>query len=58
MEDIVKEFNEFHQGRAVAAYDVCDQDFDVIQAIASFDYDPPDSAFQRGYLRELINTGV
>ena len=58
MEDIAKEFNEFHQGRAVAAYDVCDQDFDVIQAIASFDYDPPDSAFQRGYLRELIKTGV
>lgn len=58
MEDIVKEFNEFHQGRAVAAYDVCDPDFDVIQAIASFDYDPPDSAFQRGYLRELIKTGV
>jgi len=58
MEDIVKDFNEFHQGRAIAAYDVCEQDFDVMQAIASFDYDPPDSAFQRGYLRELIKTGV
>ena len=58
MEDTVKEFNEFHHGRAVAAYDVCDQDFDVMQAIASFDCDPPDSAFQRGYLRELIKTGV
>jgi len=54
----VKDFNEFHHGSAVAAYDVCDQDFDVIQAIASFDYDPPDSTFQRGYLRELIKAGV
>ena len=57
MEDIVKEFNEFHQGRAVAAYDVCDPDFDVIQAIASFDYDPPDSPRQRGYLYQLKRTG-
>ena len=48
---------DFYKGKAVAETDVGLSDFDVDQAIASFDYDPPDTAFQRGYLHGLLKSG-
>lgn len=48
---------EYHKGREVAENDVNSPYFDVDKAIASFDFDPPDSNFQRGYLRGLIKSG-
>ena len=45
----------YHRGREVAENQANEPYFDVDVAISSFDYDPPDSAFQRGYLRGLIN---
>ena len=49
--------NEHHRGRRSAECDVNEPDFDVDQAILSFDNDPPDNAFQRGYLRGLLKCG-
>jgi hypothetical protein len=49
--------NEHHRGRRSAERDVNEPDFDVDQAILSFDNDPPDNAFQRGYLRGLLKCG-
>ena len=51
------DFNEYHRGREAATKAVDEPNFDVDQAIASFDGDPPASPFQRGYLRGLIKCG-
>ena len=47
----------YHVGRYAAEKDVDDLCFDVDVAISSFDDDPPDSEFQRGYLRGLLKCG-
>ena len=49
--------NEYHRGREAATKAADGPHFDVDQAIASFDCDPPDSPFQRGYLRGLLKSG-
>ena len=46
-------YNHYEEGRAHARQDMLDGDFDLSEAIASFDNDPTDSPFQHGYLREL-----
>ena len=51
------DLQEYHRGREVATNEVDELNFDVDQAIASFDFDPPDSNFQRGYLRGLLKSG-
>ena len=51
------DFNEYHRGREAATKAVDEPNFDVDQAIASFEGDPPDSPFQRGYLRGLLKSG-
>jgi hypothetical protein len=48
---------DFYKGKAAAETDVDLPDFDVDQAISSFDCDPPDTAFQRGYLCGLLKSG-
>jgi len=48
---------EYHMGRVAATNEVDEPNFDVDQAIASFDYDPPENPFQRGYLRGLLKSG-
>ena len=48
---------EYHMGRVAATNEVDEPNFDVDQSIASFDFDPPDSNFQRGYLRGLLKSG-
>jgi len=48
---------EYHSGREASTNEVDEPNFDVDQAIASFDYDPPKNPFQRGYLRGLIKSG-
>ena len=47
----------YHKGRETATKAVDDPYFDVDVAIASFNYDPPDSPFQRGFLRGLLKCG-
>ena len=47
----------YYRGRETATKEVDEPSFDVDRAIASFDGDPPDSPFQRGYLRGLIKSG-
>ena len=47
----------YYRGRETATKEVDEPSFDVDQAIASFDGDPPDSPFQRGYLRGLLKCG-
>ncbi len=54
---LIDNLHAYHRGREVAENQVDEPDFDVDVAISSFDYDPPDSAFQRGYLRGLIKCG-
>ena len=51
------DLQEYHMGREVATNEVDEPNFEVDQAIASFDFDPPDSNFQRGYLRGLLKSG-
>lgn len=46
-------YNDYQEGRAHAKQDMLDGDFDLSEAIASFDADPPDSPFEHGYLRGL-----
>jgi len=46
-------YNDYQEGRAHAKQDMLDGDFDLSEAIASFDNDPPDSPFEHGYLRGL-----
>ena len=53
----VNSLNLYHKGRDAATNDVDEPYFDVDVAISSFDYDPPDSPFQRGYLRGLLKCG-
>jgi hypothetical protein len=53
----VTNFNRYQRGREAASKEMDHPDFDVNGAIASFEYDPPDNAFQHGYLRELIKSG-
>ena len=54
----VKDFNEYQSGIRAAEEDIRNGDIDDLDAaIYSFDYDPPDSPFQRGYLRQLVKTG-
>lgn len=48
---------DFYKGKTSAETDVDLLDFDVDQAILSFDLDPPDTAFQRGYLYGLLKSG-
>ena len=55
--ETLKQFHEHHEGRRAAERDVNETDYDVDQAIISFDNDPPDSAYLRGYLRGLIKCG-
>ena len=50
----VTNFNHYQRGREVASEEMNHPDFDLDAAIASFEGDPADSAFQHGYLRELI----
>tara|TARA_R110000796_G_scaffold40570_1_gene100390 strand:+ start:401 stop:592 length:192 start_codon:yes stop_codon:yes gene_type:complete len=52
----VTNFNRYQRGREAASEEMEHSDFDVNSAIASFKYDPPDNAFQHGYLRELIKS--
>jgi len=51
------DLQEYHRGRDAATSEVDEPSFDVDRAIASFDGDPPDSPFQRGYLRGLLKCG-
>ena len=53
----MNDLHEYHMGREAATSEADLPDFDVDQAIKSFDYDPPDSSFQRGYLRGLLKSG-
>jgi len=50
-------YNNYQRGRQRASEEMEHPEFDVFSAIASFDFDPPDSNFQRGYLRQLIKSG-
>ena len=52
-----RSLHSYHRGREAATNEADGPNFDVNQAIASFDRDPPDSPFQRGYLRGLIKSG-
>ena len=53
----VEDFEEFWRGRHAAEKDIRNGNIDDLDAaISTFDYDPPDSPFQRGYLRQLIKT--
>ena len=47
----------YHMGREAATKAVDEPCFDVDVAIASFDFDPPDNPFQRGFLRGLLKCG-
>ena len=49
--------NLYYAGLDAATLDVDVPTFDVDAAIASFDSDPPETSFQRGYLRGLIKCG-
>jgi hypothetical protein len=48
---------DFYKGKHAAEIDVDLPDFDVDQAIASFEDDPADSPFQKGYLHGLLKSG-
>ena len=55
---LVEDFEEFWEGRHAAEEDIRNGDiYDLDAAIYSFELDPPDSPFQRGYLRQLVKTG-
>jgi hypothetical protein len=53
----VTNFNRYQRGREAASKEMDRPDFDLSAAIASFEDDPADSAFQHGYLRQLIKSG-
>ena len=54
----VEDFDEYQSGIQAAEKDIRKGNIDDLDAaISTFDYDPPDSPFQRGYLRQLIKTG-
>tara|TARA_R100000900_G_C3251697_1_gene147466 strand:+ start:353 stop:529 length:177 start_codon:yes stop_codon:yes gene_type:complete len=54
----VEDFDEYQSGIQAAEKDIRNGNIDDLDAaISTFDYDPPDSPFQRGYLRQLIKTG-
>jgi len=54
----VNDFHEYQRGIRAAEKDIRDGDiYDLDAAIYSFELDPPDSPFQRGYLKQLIKTG-
>ena len=53
----VTNFNRYQRGREAASEEMDHPDFDLSAAIASFEDDPADSAFQHGYLRQLIKSG-
>ena len=53
----VNSLTSYYQGRDAATLDVDAPYFDVDAAILSFDCDPPETSFQRGYLRGLIKCG-
>lgn len=46
-------YKNYEAGRSHAKQDAQGADFDILEAIASFDADPADSSFQHGYLRGL-----
>ena len=53
----VEDFEEFWRGRHAAEEDIRDGAiYDLDAAIYSFEYDPPDSPRQRGYLYQLKRT--
>ena len=54
---LIDDLDAYYRGREIAENEADGPYFDVDVAISSFDYDPPDSAFQRGYLRGLIKCG-
>ena len=49
-------YKDYEKGRVHAKQDLLDADFDLSEAIASFDNDPADSPFEHGYLRGLKET--
>jgi len=53
----MKSLQSYHRGRETATKEADEVGFDVDVAISSFDCDPPDSPFQRGYLRGLLKCG-
>ena len=55
MLDVIN-YNHYQRGRERASEEMKHPDFDVVSAIASFDFDPPDSNFQLGYFRQLIKS--
>ena len=57
MDKVSTQLNDHWRGRKASERDVNGPDYDVDQAIMSFDNDPPDSAYQRGYLRGLLKCG-
>jgi hypothetical protein len=48
--------SHFQRGFDCAEEEMRDPEFDVLSAICSFDGDPPDNNFQRGYLNALLAT--
>ena len=46
-------YKNYESGRVHAKQDAQDAEFDLLEAITSFDADPADSPFQKGYLRGL-----
>ena len=54
----VEDFDEYQSGIQAAEKDIRNGNIDDLDAaIYSFELDPPDSPFQRGYLKQLIKTG-
>jgi len=53
----MKSLQSYHRGREAATKQADEPCFDVDVAIASFDFDPPATSFQRGYLRGLLKCG-
>ena len=51
--DLLKALDDHWKGREAALRDMDTIDFCVETALHGFDIDPPDTAFQRGYLRQL-----
>ncbi len=51
--DLLKALDDHWKGREAALRDMDTIDFCVETALHGFDIDPPDNAFQRGYLKQL-----
>ena len=46
--------NDYRLGEVAAQAEMQQPDFDLMAAICSFDGDPADTSFQRGYLDALV----